>query len=177
MSGARLEVRHATDKCRIRADRRDVVRSGSASVLLLWRNGCSAEMSAKLCASSVAPNGVGRCGGALPRPAEWRYPAGKVHVVAHIWGLTVDDQDRAERAARRGWSRCGWDFVAIGRSADHMCPLDLLDGRSLAAESGCGWAYVVYPVGCVVSLAETYRELRDVLAPIGGPNPIGASDA
>lgn len=177
VSGARLEVRHVTGQCRVRSDRRDVVRCGSAGVFFLWWNGCGVQMSAKRCASSSAPSDMGTRDGSLPRATESLPPTALVRVVAHIWGLTADDQDCAERAARWGWSRRGWDFVTIGRSADETCPLDLRDGKSLAAGSGRGWAYVVYPAGCATSLLQERREPRDVRAPVVVANPVGASDA
>ena len=177
MSGARLEVHHVTHQCHVRADRRDVVRGGSAGVFFLWRNRCGAEMSAKSRVSPVSPSRVGERRCSPLQPTEPRPSGTSVRVVAHIWGLTTDDQDFAEREARWGWSRRTWDFVAIGRSAGETCSLNLLDGKSLAAASGRSWAYVVYPARRVINLAVTYREMRDLLVSLGVPTSVGASDA
>lgn len=110
-------------------------------------------------------------GGSSPRLACALSPAVALPVTAYIWGLTVGDQDHAEREARRGWSRCAWDFVEFRRSTGDTCALNLLDGKALAAGTGRGWAYVVYPVG----FSENRRELRNALLPFDLPRPIGIS--
>lgn len=177
MSGARLEVRHVTHRRRVRADRRDVVRGGPAGVFLLWWNGCGAQMSTKSRVSPVSPSRVDKRRCSPLQPTEPRPSGTSVRVAAHIWGLTADDQDLAEREARWGWSRRTWDFVAIGRSAGETCALNLRDGKSLAAASGRSWAYVVYPACRVINLAVTYHEVRDLHVPFGVPTAVGASDA
>lgn len=65
-------------------------------------------------------------------------------VVVHVWGRTPAEQEHAIRMAHYGWGRCNWAFVETDRHDEQNCPLDLYDGRSLAADSGSGWAYIVY---------------------------------
>ena len=66
-------------------------------------------------------------------------------VILHIWGTTALAEATAERVAGNGWSRALWEFVHVERVSGLSCPLDLLDPRSIAAESDDTWAYVVYP--------------------------------
>lgn len=72
-----------------------------------------------------------------PRP-------GTIHVHLLAWGLTKADQDRAVYRAGQGHSRNAWEFVETERLTGEVCPLNLRDGRSIAADAGYGWAYVVY---------------------------------
>lgn len=122
---------------------------------------------------SIAGGVIGKAGGGSPpRLACALPPAMALRVTAHNWGLTVDDQDHAEREARRGWSRRAWDFVEFRRTTGDTCALNLLDGKALAAGAGRGWAYVVYSVG----FAESCRERRNPFMPLGLSRSIGISD-
>jgi hypothetical protein len=64
-----------------------------------------------------------------------------------VWGLTSADQEHAVHRAGQGWGRNDWDFVATERLCGPTCPLDLKDGKAIAADTGYGWAYIVYPAG------------------------------
>lgn len=62
-----------------------------------------------------------------------------------VWGATEADQERAVDRAGQGWSRKAWEFVETERLTGYVCPLNLRDGSSIAADADYGWAYVVYP--------------------------------
>lgn len=74
-----------------------------------------------------------------PRP-------GTIHVHLVVWGLTQAEQDKAiDRASQSHW-RKAWEFVETERLSGKVCPINLHDGRSIAADTDYGWAYIVYPV-------------------------------
>jgi hypothetical protein len=62
-----------------------------------------------------------------------------------VWGTTPAEQEQAIRRAGQGWGRNGWEFIETERLDGAICPLDLHDRKSIAAESGYGWAYLAYP--------------------------------
>lgn len=65
-----------------------------------------------------------------------------------VWGATDADQERAVHRAGQGPSRNAWEFVETERVAGRVCPFNLRDGKSIAADEGSGWAYIVYPARC-----------------------------
>jgi hypothetical protein len=70
----------------------------------------------------------------------------RVRVSLLAWGFTRADIEHAVDKAMRGEARKGWDFVDVTRLDEVPCPLNIDDGRALAAEQEHYWAYVVYPV-------------------------------
>jgi hypothetical protein len=82
-------------------------------------------------------------GGTIPPEGAYAVPP-RSPVRLRVWGATPAEQEQAIRKAGQGWGRNSWDFVATERLDGAVCPLDLHDGKSIAAESGYGWAYVVY---------------------------------
>jgi len=68
-------------------------------------------------------------------------------VSLQVWGTTPAEQEHAIRKAGQGWGRNNWDFVETERLTGEVCPLNLQDGKRIAADSGYGWAYIVYPAG------------------------------
>jgi hypothetical protein len=71
----------------------------------------------------------------------------QVRVYLLAWGVTLADVEHAIEKATWGEARQGWDFVGIKRLNELPCPLDVRDGRAIAADCDRYWAYVVYPVG------------------------------
>ncbi|HEV2347385.1 MAG TPA: hypothetical protein VGS97_25040 [Actinocrinis sp.] len=79
---------------------------------------------------------------AMPPHATTRPGATPVRLL--VWGVTEADQNRAVSKAGQAPSRGLWDFVQTDRVSGPTCPLDLKDGKSLAADQGYHWAYVAY---------------------------------
>lgn len=69
-------------------------------------------------------------------------------VRAEVWGATPHDVQTAVASAKNVPSRRQWDFTRIDELAGSACPIDARNPapHSLAADSGHGWAYAVYPV-------------------------------
>lgn len=70
-----------------------------------------------------------------------------VHVRLLVWGPTTADQERAIHRASQGQSRNAWTFVEIERLTGTQCPINTRDPdpKSIAADAGYGWAYIIYP--------------------------------
>jgi hypothetical protein len=81
-------------------------------------------------------------------PRRGNIRANAIDVRLLVWGLTEADQEGAVDRAGQGWSRKAWEFVETERLASDVCPLNLKDAKSIAADAGKGWAYIVYPARC-----------------------------
>jgi hypothetical protein len=73
----------------------------------------------------------------------------RVRVSLLAWGFTQADIEHAIDKALWGKGRQNWDFVDVQRLSELPCPLDVQDGKAIAADKERYWAYVVYPVGDV----------------------------
>lgn len=68
----------------------------------------------------------------------------RVTVRLLVWGATDEQAEHADRRAREGDSRRGWDFVNVELLAGAVCPINTQDPKVIAADAGADWAYAVY---------------------------------